>query len=139
MTTSCGLIFVAMQASELAYFGVVLPGLGDRSERRPAGGSHRSDVRRLHDLLRPVPAVGRGGHPRKAGAAGLADLARGGRGGADGRWQAALGVLSVDSFVPLPYVTGLVWVGIVSILLAVRPSRAATGTASEGVRGARTR
>ena len=47
----------------------------------------------------------------------------------------ALGVLTVDSFLPLPYVAGLVWVGVVSVLLAVRPSRAATGTESEGLSG----
>ena len=47
----------------------------------------------------------------------------------------ALGVISVDWFVPLPYVTGLAWTGVFSIMMAVRPSLAATGAASEGVPG----
>jgi hypothetical protein len=45
-----------------------------------------------------------------------------------------LGVLTVDSYLPLPYVTGLVWVGVVSVLLAVRRSRA-TGAEPEVVTG----
>jgi hypothetical protein len=41
----------------------------------------------------------------------------------------------VESFLPLPYVAGLVWIGAVSVLLAVRPIRAPTGAESEGVTG----
>jgi membrane protein implicated in regulation of membrane protease activity len=47
----------------------------------------------------------------------------------------ALGAVSVESFLPLPYVGGLVWIGAVSVLLAVRPSRAATVEESEGLTG----
>jgi hypothetical protein len=134
MTTSCGLIFLALQASELAYFGVVFQGsttgssadlLADLTEATfvastlffglfllSAAASTRAERVLPAWLAWPGMAVG-----ALTAAAG------------------ALGVLTVDSYLPIPYVTGLAWVGVVSVLLVVRPSRAAMGMQSQGASG----
>jgi hypothetical protein len=132
MTTSCGLIFVAMQASELAYFGVVF-------QRSATGAS--ADL--LADLTEAtfvastiffglfLLSAAAGAHTQRVLPAWL--TWPGAAVGALTAAAGAVGVVSLDAFLPLPYVTGLVWIAVVSILLAVRPSRPSTGTASAGL------
>ena len=125
MTTSCGLIFLALQASELGYFGVVF-------QRSITGVS--GDL--LADLTEAtfvasslffglfLLSAAAGTRCARVLPAWLTwpGMAVGALSAAAG----ALGVLTVDSFLPLPYVAGLGWVGVVSVVLAVRPGRPAT-------------
>jgi hypothetical protein len=131
MTTSCGLIFLAMQASELAYFGVVF-------QRSATGAS--ADL--LADLTEATfiastiffglcllsAAAATQGHRVLPAWLTWPGIAVGALTTAAG----ALGAVSVDAFLPIPYVTGLAWIGVASVVLAVRPSRAA---AAESVAG----
>ena len=134
MTTSFGLIFVAMQASELAYFGVDFQG-----SATGASADLLSDVIEATFVASTiffglfVLSAATGSYAERVLPAWL--TWPGMAVGAVTALAGALGVLSVDSFMPLPYVTGLAWTGVVSVLLAVRPSRAATGTESEGLSG----
>jgi hypothetical protein len=134
MTTSFGLIFVAMQASELAYFGVDFQG-----SATGASADLLSDVIEATFVASTiffglfVLSTATGSYAERVLPAWL--TWPGMAVGAVTALAGALGVLSVDSFMPLPYVTGLAWTGVVSVLLAVRPSRAATGTESEGLSG----
>ena len=131
MTTSCGLIFLAMQASELGYFGVVFQAsatgpsadlLADLTE----GTFVASTIFFGLFLLSTAASA----HAQRVLPAWL--IWPGVAVGAVTAMAGAVGVLSLDSYLPIPYVAGLVWIGVVSILLAVRASRPSRG-ASEDV------
>jgi hypothetical protein len=134
MATSCGLIFLALQASEIGYFGVVF--------QRSANRASADLLADLTEATFVASTLFFGLLLLSAAAATQAQrvlpawltwpgMAVGALTAAAG----ALGAVSVESFLPLPYVGGLVWIGAVSVLLAVRPSRAATVEESEGLTG----
>jgi hypothetical protein len=134
MTTSFGLIYLAMQASELAYFGVDFQG-----SATGASANLLSDVIEATFVASTiffglfVLSVATGTHAQRVLPAWL--TWPGMAVGAVTALAGALGVLAVDSFTPLPYVTGLAWTGILSVVLAFRPSRAVREAASESISG----
>lgn len=136
LTTSFGLIYLAMQASELAYFGVDFQGAATG-----ASADLLSDVIEATFVASTiffglfVLATATGTHAQRMLPVWL--TWPGMAVGAATALAGALGVLSVDSFTPLPYVTGLAWTAVVSVVLAVRSAGVATGAAS-GVVGGRT-
>jgi hypothetical protein len=132
MTTSCGLIFLALQASEIGYFGVVF--------QRSANRASADLLADLTEATFVASTLFFGLLLLSAAAATQAQRVLpawltwpGAAVGALTAAAGAVGVVSLDAFLPLPYVTGLVWIAVVSILLAVRPSRPSTGTASAGL------
>ena len=122
MTTGCGLIFVALQASELGYFGVVFQHsatgpsadlLADLTEATfvastlffglfVLSAAAGTQVQRVLPAWLTWPGVAIGALTVAAG---------------------ALGVLTLDSYLPIPYVTGLAWTAVVSVVLTVRSGR----------------
>jgi hypothetical protein len=130
ITTSFGLIYVAMQASELAYFGVDFQGsVTGASADLLAEVIEATFVASTIFFGLLVLSTAKGMHVQRVLPAWL--TWPGMAVGAAAAVAGALGVLSVGSFTALAYVVGLLWTGVVSVVLAVRPSRAGAGTAPE--------
>jgi hypothetical protein len=134
MMTSCGLIFVALQAGELGYFGVVF--------QRPATGAGADLLPDLTAATFVASTFFFGLFLLSAAAGARAQRVLSGwltwPGMAVGMLSAAAGaagVLTVESYLPVPYVAGLAWVAVVSVLLTVHPSRTATEAEPSGVPG----
>jgi hypothetical protein len=134
LTTGFGLIFLAMQASELAYFGVDFQG--------SATGASADLLSAVIEATFIASTIFFGLFVLSAATATHAHRVLpawltwpGMAVGAGAALAGGLGVLAVDSFTPLPYVTGLVWTGVVSVVLACRPARVATTSASEAIGG----
>jgi hypothetical protein len=131
MATYCGLVFLAMQASELAYFGVNY----DPATSAPDAGLLQQLIEAtfvsstiFFGLFVLSTAVVTGvAHLVPAWLAWL-----GGAVGGAAVVAGALGTLAVESHNALAYMAALAWTAVVSVLLVIRPARTQTDPMTAG-------
>lgn len=126
---ACGVVFVALQGVEFALVAVDHQG-GGPGQLLPDLGEAVFVVSTVFFALFVLFAAGRSltQHVLPAWLTwpGIAV-------GALAAGAGAAGMVSVDSFIPLPYMGALVWTAVVSGLLAVRPQRSAPPAAARPV------